>query len=98
MVNIGRAEGRAAVALQGRGVGGRHADAKAVAEAGFEFSVLDFQSLGEGKGVQPCPGRAARAAERAGASTPPFCGVGVQGFQQGVGSGLYAARTCAVLR
>jgi hypothetical protein len=97
MVNIGRAEGRAAVALHGMGVGGQHADAKAVAEAGPDFSALEFQSLGEGKGVQPCPGWAARAAEQAGASTLPFCGVGVEGFQQGVGLGLYAARTCAVL-
>jgi hypothetical protein len=34
MVDIGRAEGRATVALHGRGVGGQHADAKTVAEAG----------------------------------------------------------------
>jgi hypothetical protein len=85
MVNIGREE--AAVALHGRGVGGQHADAKAVAEAGADFSALEFQRLGEGKGIQPCRCRAARAAEQVGASTPPFCGVGVEGFQQGVGSG-----------
>jgi hypothetical protein len=33
-------------------------------------------------------GRAARAAQQEGASTPPFFGSRVQGFQQGVGSGL----------
>jgi hypothetical protein len=88
MVNIGRAEGRAAVALHGRGVGGQHADAKAVAEAGADFSALDFQGLGEWKGIQPCRGWAARAAEQAGASTPPFCGAGVKRFQQGVGWSL----------
>jgi hypothetical protein len=88
MVNIGGAKGRAAVALHGRGVGGQHADAKAVAEAGADFSALEFQRLGEGKGIQPCRGRAARAAKQSGASTPPFCGVGVEGSQQGVGSSL----------
>jgi hypothetical protein len=54
MVNMGWAEGRAAVALHGRGVGGQHADAKAVAEAGADFSALEFESLGEGECVQPC--------------------------------------------
>jgi hypothetical protein len=34
IVNIGRAEGRAAVALHGRGVGGQHAESK----AGADFS------------------------------------------------------------
>jgi hypothetical protein len=86
MVNIGRPEGRAAVALHGRGVGGQHADA--VAEAGEDFSALEFQRFGEGKCVKPCQGRAARAAEQAGASIPPFCSVGVEGFRQSVGSGL----------
>jgi hypothetical protein len=36
MVNMGRVEGRATVALRGRGVKGQHADAKA--EAGADFS------------------------------------------------------------
>jgi hypothetical protein len=80
MVNIGRAEGRAAVALQGRSVRGQHADAKAVAEAGADFSALEFHRLGEGKGIQPCRCRVACSADQAGASTPPFCGVGVEGF------------------
>jgi hypothetical protein len=88
MVNISRVEGRAVVALHGRGVGRQHADAKVVAEASADFSALEFQRLGEGKGVQPCRGRASRTAEQAGASTPPFCGVGVEGFQQGVGLSL----------
>jgi hypothetical protein len=47
----------------------QHADAKAVEEAGADFSALEFQRLGEGKGIQPCRGRTARAAEKAGAST-----------------------------
>jgi hypothetical protein len=66
MVNICRAEGRAAVALHGRGVGGQHANAKVVAEAGADFSALKFKGLGEGKCVQPCPGQVAQAAEQAG--------------------------------
>jgi hypothetical protein len=49
MVNIGRAEGRAAGALYGRGVGGQHADAKAVAGAGADFAALEFQRRGEGR-------------------------------------------------
>jgi hypothetical protein len=88
MINIGGAEGSTAVALPGRGVGQQHADAKAVAEAGADFSALEFQRLGEGKGIQPCRGQAARAPEQSGASTSPFCGVGVVGFQQGIGSSL----------
>jgi hypothetical protein len=76
IVNLGRAEGGAAVALHGRGVGGQHADAKAVAEDGADFSALEFESLGEGKCVQPCQVWAARAAEQAGACAPPFCSVG----------------------
>jgi hypothetical protein len=41
IVNIGRAVGRAPVALHGRGVGGQHANynAKAVVEAGADFYV-----------------------------------------------------------
>jgi hypothetical protein len=88
MVNISRAEGRPVVALHGRGDGGQHAVAKAVAEAGADFSALEFESLGEGKCVQPCRGRTARAAEQAGACSPPFCRSGVEGFQQGISAGL----------
>jgi hypothetical protein len=88
MVNIGRAEGRATVALHGMGVGGQHADAKAMGEASVDFSALEFESLGEGECVQPCRGRAARAAEQAGACALLFCRAGVVRLPQGVSAGL----------
>jgi hypothetical protein len=65
MVNIGRAEGRATVALHCRGVGGQLADAKAVAKAGADFSAIEFESIGDGEGAEPCRGRAASAAGQA---------------------------------
>jgi hypothetical protein len=79
---------RGAPQSHGRGVGGQHADAKAMAEVGADFSALEFQRRVEGKHIQPCQGWAARAAEQSGTSTLPFCGAGVEGFQQGVGSSL----------
>jgi hypothetical protein len=48
MVDIGRAEGRATVALHGRGVGGQHADAKAVEEASADFPSLELKGPGGG--------------------------------------------------
>jgi hypothetical protein len=55
-VNIGREEGCTTFTLHGRGNGGQHADAKAVAKAGADFSALEFKSFGEGERVEPCQG------------------------------------------
>jgi hypothetical protein len=59
-----------------------YAHAKAVAEAGADFSDLDFMSLGEGKCVQPCRGRTARAAKQVCACAPPFCRAGMSAGRQ----------------
>jgi hypothetical protein len=86
MVNIGRAKGRATVALHCRGVGGQHANAKAVAKAGADFSAIEFERIGDGEGAEPCRGRAASAAEQAGEFTVLLSGV--KGLPQGVSPGL----------
>jgi hypothetical protein len=73
------------VTLHDRGIEEEHADAKAVAEAGAEYSALDLERLGVGKCVQPCRRGTRRLASRPGT---PSCPVGIKGFQQVVGSYL----------
>jgi hypothetical protein len=45
VVSLGGAKGGATVALQGRGVGGKHAEAEAVDEAGADFPALEFNTF-----------------------------------------------------
>jgi hypothetical protein len=80
MVDIGRVEGRATVALHGGGVGGQHADAKAVAEAGADFPTLELKGPGEGERVQPGRGWTASAAEQAGPGAFPVLCAGIKGL------------------
>jgi hypothetical protein len=53
VVSLGGAKGGAAVALHGRGVGGQHAEAEAVAEDGADFPVLESKSRSAGESVEP---------------------------------------------
>jgi hypothetical protein len=100
MVNIGRVDGLAAVALHSRDVGGQHADAKAGPEAGADFSALvfrlcfgtEFKRLGEGMGIQPCEaGRHAQLSKRARPLRPSL----VLGCKD---SSRASAPVCAVFR
>jgi hypothetical protein len=64
VVSLGGAKGGAAVALHARGVGGQHAEAEAVAEAGADFPTLEFKSRSVGESVEPGRGGAAGAAKQ----------------------------------
>jgi hypothetical protein len=66
VVSFGGAKGGATVALHGRGVGGQHADAEAVAEAGADFPALEFNSRSAWRvsSQATCRGGAAGAAEQ----------------------------------
>jgi hypothetical protein len=65
VVSLGGAKGGAAAAWQGRGVGGQHAEAEAVAEAGADFPTLEFKSRSAGVSVESGRGGAAGAAKQA---------------------------------
>jgi hypothetical protein len=80
MVDIGRAEGRATVALHSRGVGGQHADAKAVAEASVDFPMLGLKGPGEGERVEPGRGWTASAVKRARPSAFPVLYADIKGL------------------
>jgi hypothetical protein len=53
VVSLGGAKGGATVAMHGRDVGGQHAEAEAVAEAGADFPALEFKSRSAGESVEP---------------------------------------------
>jgi hypothetical protein len=53
VVAVADAKGRPAGALHCRGIGGQHAEAEAVAEAGADFPALEFESPGAGECVEP---------------------------------------------
>jgi hypothetical protein len=72
VVSLGGAKGGATVALHGRGVGGQHAEAEAVAEAGADFPALEFKSRSAGESVKPGRGGAAGAAKQTRARAPPL--------------------------
>jgi hypothetical protein len=80
IVDIGRAEGRATVALHGRGVGGQHADAKAVAEASADFPTLELKGPGKGERVEPGRGWTASAAKQAGPGAFHVLCAGIKGI------------------
>jgi hypothetical protein len=79
IVDIGRAEGRPTVALHGRGVGGQHADAKAVAEASADSPTLALKGPGKGERVEPGRGWTASAAKQAGPGAFHVLCVGIKG-------------------
>jgi hypothetical protein len=88
VVSLGGAKGGATVTLHGRGVGGQHAEAEAVAEAGADFPSLEFKSRSAGESVEPGRGGAAGAAKEARARPPPLHAVGIIGLVERVKTGL----------
>jgi hypothetical protein len=88
VVSLGGAKGGAAVALHGRGVGGQHAEAEAVAEAGADIPALEFKCRSAGESVEPGRGGAAGAAKQASARAPPLHAVGNVGLVERVETGL----------
>jgi hypothetical protein len=74
--------------LHGRGVGGQHAEAEAVAEASADFPALEFKSRSAGESVKPGRGGAAGAADQARARSPPLHAVGIVGLVERVETGL----------
>jgi hypothetical protein len=67
MIGVRAPECNPAATLQSRGVERQHWEAEAMAEGSLYFSVLECQGVQERESVQPSKGRAARAAEEAGA-------------------------------
>jgi hypothetical protein len=88
VVSLGGAKDRATVALHGRGIGGQHAEAEAVAEAGADFPALEFKSPSAWKSVQPGRGGVAGAPEQARVRAPPLHAAGIVGFVECVKTGL----------
>jgi hypothetical protein len=87
VVSLGGAKGGATVALHGRGVGGKHAEAEAVAEASADFPTLEFKSPSAGESVDPGRGGAAGAAEQARLCAPPLPTVGIVGRVERIETG-----------
>jgi hypothetical protein len=88
MVADAEARGHPAGALHCKGIGGQHAEAEAVAEAGADFPVLELKNPGAGACVEPGRGGAASEANQARGLSPPLHAVGIVGITERVGTSL----------
>jgi hypothetical protein len=84
MVGVHAPECSPAAALHSRGVERQHWEAEAMAEGSLYFSALECQGVQERESVQPSRGRAACAAEEAGAIAFARLRAGVTRGEEGV--------------